>query len=114
MGSDGFSYPAFRREVDQLKLLDQQREMLNLRLELLDSFVKDSSTARSIKDYTGKGRLLIVDLSDPFLDAATACSLFRIGLGLFMETGKTEKVGKMVVFDEAHKVSQAGVCGDED
>lgn len=104
MGSDRFSYPAFRREVTQLKLSDMQREMLNLRLELLDSFVKDSTTAKSIKDYTGKGKLLIVDLSDPFLDAATACSLFRIGLGLFMETGTSENVGKMVVFDEAHKV----------
>jgi len=94
----------FRREIANLKLSDQQREMLNLRLDLLDSFVvPPSRTAVSLRSRCGKGKLVIVDLSDPFLDAATACSLFRVGMGLFVEKGEDE-AGKMILFDEAHKV----------
>jgi hypothetical protein len=48
------------------------------------------------------GQLTIIDLSDPFLDAASACGLFEIILRLFVRADVG--TGKVVVMDEAHKV----------
>ena len=38
----------------------------------------------------------------PFVDANTACVLFNIGMGMYLESSYT--TGKVVVVDEAHKV----------
>lgn len=48
------------------------------------------------------GQLTIIDLSDPFIDPASACGLFEIVTRLFVraELG----TGKVLVVDEAHKV----------
>jgi hypothetical protein len=82
--------------------------MLQLRLDLLDSFLKGQDADMS--SYFKPGRLVIIDLSDPFVDGeilgfhnfpnyiahyltgTTAAMLFDICLGLFIEwkvsTGK--------------------------
>ena len=49
------------------------------------------------------GQLTIIDLSDPFLDAASACGLFEIIIRLFIRADVD--TGKVLVVDEAHKVS---------
>ena len=47
--------------------------------------------------------MTIIDLSDPFLDAASACGLFEIIVRLFIRA--EVNTGKVLVVDEAHKVS---------
>jgi len=100
MGVDGFNYQNFRRQVACLRLNETQREMLDLRLGLLDSIIK-SNVDKSMKEYYGKGKLVIVDLlvfakdklkytylivhrSDPFLDSNSACAVSRA----FLSEGK--------------------------
>lgn len=48
------------------------------------------------------GQLTIIDLSDPFIDPASAASLFDIVLRLFIRADVG--TGKVCVVDEAHKV----------
>lgn len=51
------------------------------------------------------GSLTIVDLSCPFVDESTACSMFNISLALFLED--RAQAGRIVALDEAHKVSRS-------
>ncbi|PVF91524.1 hypothetical protein CPB86DRAFT_770568 [Serendipita vermifera] len=90
MGSDNFSYRAFRKRLDGEEFNKSQMAMLQLRLDLLDSFLKGDG--EDITHFFKPGRLVIIDLSDPFVDSTTAAMLFDICLGLFIEwkvsTGK--------------------------
>ena len=73
---------------------------LEQRMTLLDTFVdkkKDQSTERF-----KAGQLTIIDLSDPFMDAGSACALFEIVTRLFVRAEVS--TGKVLVVDEAHKV----------
>jgi hypothetical protein len=49
------------------------------------------------------GAVTIIDLTDPFINSAAACALFDISLTLYLE--KNIRGGKLLVLDEAHKVS---------
>ncbi|PVF91522.1 hypothetical protein CPB86DRAFT_802757 [Serendipita vermifera] len=90
MGSDNFSYRAFRKRLDKEEFNKSQLAMLQLRLDLLDSFLKGDG--EDITYFFKSGRLVIIDLSDPFVNSTTAAMLFDICLGLFIEwkvsTGK--------------------------
>ncbi|KAM0703097.1 hypothetical protein Q7P35_009795 [Cladosporium inversicolor] len=61
-----------------------------------------------------KGTLTIVDLSDPFVDASTACVLFDICLGIILKRHKeaitANKISPGLTFtlDEAHKFLDKG------
>lgn len=48
------------------------------------------------------GELTIIDLSDPFIDPASACGLFEVITRLFVRADVG--TGKVLVVDEAHKV----------
>lgn len=109
MGQDGFNYKRFRFLLSQQKFSEQQKEMLNLRLNILDSIVADDKSF-SLQDYVQPGSMIVLDLSDPFLDVGSACALFHIAMGLFVDhqaggfsADQQQQVGKLVVFDEAHK-----------
>ena len=52
---------------------------------------------------TNPGSLTIIDLTDSLIEAASACSLFDICLGIFLED---RQVSRVVALDEAHKVSE--------
>jgi hypothetical protein len=66
----------------------------------LESFLDlEDSTASPIFEA---GEVIIIDLSCPFVDANTACVLFNIGMGMYLESNST--TGKVVVVDEAHKI----------
>jgi hypothetical protein len=54
------------------------------------------------------GQLTIIDLSDPFIDPASACGLFEIMTRLFVRIN-AGTTGKVLVTDEAHKVCGYGV-----
>eukprot|EP00158_Paraphelidium_tribonemae_P009079 Partr_v1_DN28762_c1_g1_i1_m62958 putative Inherit from NOG: Conserved hypothetical, protein len=119
---DEFTYTRFRHELSKQQFTPLQSGPLTMRLALLDSFLgeqvaskipganRDENVERmnaivSLKRLFRPGHLVIVDLTDPFIDTGAACALFDIMLGLFMET-KVDS-GKVVVLDEAHKYLQA-------
>lgn len=54
------------------------------------------------------GRLTIIDLSDPFIDPASACGLFEIATRQFVRAGVD--TGKVLVVDEAHKAGYLFPC----
>ena len=81
-------------------MLPTQITALTQRMELLEPFIsKEDSVAPS---RFAAGQLTIIDLSDPFIDAAQACSMFEILVRLFVRS--TVDTGKVLVVDEAHKV----------
>ncbi|KAJ7449422.1 hypothetical protein B0H11DRAFT_2078649 [Mycena galericulata] len=99
MGVDAFSYLEFKRRIGLERLDATQKAMIKLRLDLLDAFIRPS--AREIESYFAAGRLVLIDLTDPFLDGLTAAVLFDSVLGSFIQWQTA--CGKLVVLDEAHK-----------
>ncbi|KAF8254092.1 hypothetical protein K440DRAFT_592903 [Wilcoxina mikolae CBS 423.85] len=98
----GFQYKKFKQQLDLEDLTPGQRCPLNLRLEILESFMAVSQLERSVDLWDiDAGRLVVVDLSDPFVDEATACSLFDICLNLFLD--RPPRHGRVIALDEAHK-----------
>ena len=64
------------------------------------------ATNRSASTNTKKfeaGGITIVDLSYPFVDVNTACSLFNIYMGIYLESNS--RISKIIAVDEAYKVS---------
>ncbi|OMP86947.1 hypothetical protein BK809_0007033 [Diplodia seriata] len=95
-----FDYRHFIRLLNEEKLSPDQKGPMNLRLQLLESFMDTKNT--SFDDFKpAPGSLTIVDLTDPFVDTSTACTLFDICLSLFLED--TSSVGRVIALDEAHK-----------
>jgi hypothetical protein len=100
MTTDALNYRAFKRRLDDADLSNTQREFLNQRLDLLESFLDlDGSTASPRFDAGG---ITIIDLSCPFMDPNTACVLFQVSMNMYLESNPG--TGKVVVVDEAHKV----------
>ncbi|KAF2685473.1 hypothetical protein K458DRAFT_301216 [Lentithecium fluviatile CBS 122367] len=93
-----FNYKIFKRRVEEQRFNPAQECMLQMRLNLLESFLdmKNSCPPPQFKP----GEITIMDMSCPFVDANTACILFRIGLVQYLRSGAA---GKMIVLDEAHK-----------
>lgn len=83
--------------------------MMEMRLNLLESFLDPScvkatnrvSSRKADLFTTSPGTLTIVDLSDPFLDSSTTCTLFSILLDVLLAARPTS--GLLVCLDEAHK-----------
>jgi hypothetical protein len=96
-----FDYPEFRQRLKKSGLDRKQEDFLNQRLDLLESFLDLKN--ETIRPAFSPGEITIIDLSCPFLDASTACVLFKIGMEIYLNSDDT--VGKLIVLDEAHKVS---------
>jgi hypothetical protein len=95
-----FNYNAFKSALESCTLARSQRVPLQQRLDLLESFLDLEDSAI---DYSFEaGSLTIIDLSCPFIDSSTACVLFDICMGLYLEFNPT--IGKIIAMDEAHKV----------
>lgn len=82
---------------------------LEQRLALLNSFMSGKKTKKNKWDALTEqrprfapGELTIIDLSDPFIDPASACGLFEVLTRLFVRA--EVNTGKVLVVDEAHKV----------
>lgn len=95
-----FDYLDFRRRLENSNLDGRQVEFLNQRLDLLESFLDLKGKVKEPNFEAGK--VTIIDLSCPFVDSNTACVLFNIGLGMFLQSDPS--TGKVIVVDEAHKV----------
>nr|POF15428.1 hypothetical protein CFP56_71924 [Quercus suber] len=100
-GGDTFSYQEFKQALEKENLTKEQLGPLNLRLELLESFLDIKSKISKSLLSLQSGSLTIIDLSDPFMDPATACVLFDICLSLIEENRPS--CGLVVALDEAHK-----------
>lgn len=106
----GIDYWAFRTRVERLDLSLGQKIPLGLRLDLLQEFIEEETKTKGVNRQRKKGndwepvpgRLTILDLSCHFLDVSTACTLFEIYLGVFLE--QKLDIGRVVALDEAHKV----------
>lgn len=111
----GIDYADFKRRILDKNLSPGQLAPLSLRLDLLESFLDfaksprfggdSKKTRKKTKeiDWThDPGTITIVDLSCPFVDSDTACSLFEMYLGVFLE--QKMDIGRVIVLDEAHKV----------
>jgi hypothetical protein len=91
-----------RLEVSKQKFNVAQLTGLEQRLSLLNSFLEPPQNKKKRSNRFSAGQLTIIDLSDPFLDAASACGLFEIIVRLFIRA--EVNTGKVLVVDEAHKV----------
>ncbi|KAJ5788524.1 hypothetical protein N7457_003514 [Penicillium paradoxum] len=116
-----FDYRDFKKRILDSGLLPGQLEPLKQRLDTLESFMppgqaditknnkkKKNSAPSPGSNWTPKpSQLTIVDLSCPCISPDTACSLFNICFGIFME--QNTKVGRVVALDEAHKYMKDSV-----
>ncbi|KAL4944306.1 hypothetical protein BDV06DRAFT_233620 [Aspergillus oleicola] len=108
----GFDYREFKRRVDDCGFTPAQKAPLLQRLDALESFMPVSQTKYLSKKvvegtdwHAEPGSLTIVDLSCPCISPGTACLLFNICLGIFLEpeSDVETRVGRVVALDEAHK-----------
>jgi hypothetical protein len=122
--SDVFDYLHFKKLLDSEQLTKDQQSPMRLRLGILESFMDPASLLGAGQSFNGKafyghkagsktgsfnpqaGTLTIIDLSDSFVDASTACLLFDMCLGLIKEQRPT--AGLVIGLDEAHKVRMVG------
>lgn len=74
----------FIRRARTTNFSKDQTGPLELRLQLMESLVKPD---RGVDDFftLKPGTLTIVDLSDPFIDAPAACTLFEMCTALFLD-----------------------------
>ena len=105
-GKPGLNFKDVKRRLSNEEFAKIQQGPLNLRLQLLEGFLDSGYFAKFFKIkgdglVPQPGALTIVDLSDPFVDPASACVLFDICLALFLED--QSGVGKVIALDEAHK-----------
>jgi len=104
-----YSFSTFQEELMDLKedLNPFQKSSLEQRLTLLNSFLDPYAAGKKRVKPTkpaprfAKGQLTIIDLSDPFIDADSACGIFDIICRVF--TRAELNAGKVLVIDEAHK-----------
>ena len=103
LGED-FSYDEFMKRLEGKKESFNPAQLTGLeqRMALLTSFLDTRPRSSPRAERFAAGQLTIIDLSDPFIDPASACGLFEIITRLFVraEVG----TGKVLVVDEAHKV----------
>jgi hypothetical protein len=92
-GLGRFNYTAFRDKLSTTQFARGQDGPMKLRLDLLESFMKRSTgvspkvVANTENDFLvgSPGSLTIVDLTDPVIDADSACVLFDICLSVFIQ-----------------------------
>ncbi|KIM68689.1 hypothetical protein SCLCIDRAFT_1208887 [Scleroderma citrinum Foug A] len=101
LGED-FTYERFMEKLNERKETFNPAQIAGLeqRMALLKSLLDNAKGARP-KNRFAAGQLTIIDLSDPFIDPASACGLFDIILRLFVRVNV--QTGKVLVVDEAHK-----------
>lgn len=94
-----FDYFDFKARLKSCRFNRSQIDMLQMRLGLLESFLDLDDSC--IEPHFKAGEVTIMDMSCPFVDANTACVLFKIALQRYLQS---KVAGKMIVLDEAHKV----------
>ncbi|KAL8869653.1 MAG: hypothetical protein Q9174_004111 [Haloplaca sp. 1 TL-2023] len=94
----------------EFKFQTNQSDPLGMRLDLLKYFLEEWQGGKFEPGpdiwAPRAGSLTIVDLTDQFVDASAACTLFDICLTLFLETQTSGQT--MIALDEAHKYMSEG------
>ncbi|KAF9075978.1 hypothetical protein BDP27DRAFT_1380598 [Rhodocollybia butyracea] len=107
---ESFSYPALMSALELKKKNFNPAQLAGLeqRLSLLTSFMAPKKNKKNglwdtLTDQRrfAPGELTVIDLSDPFIDPASACGLFEVITRLFVRA--EVNTGKVLVVDEAHK-----------
>ncbi|OCB84540.1 hypothetical protein A7U60_g8526 [Sanghuangporus baumii] len=100
---ENYSYRAFQEMLNEKRRTfnPAQAAGLEQRMALLESFMSKGKMREKQSRRFRAGQLTIVDLSDPFIDPASACGIFEIIVRLFVRA-KVD-TGKVLVVDEAHK-----------
>ncbi|KAH9882532.1 hypothetical protein J1614_000768 [Plenodomus biglobosus] len=93
-------YKLFKDLLAKEKFDMTQKTMLDMRLNLLESFLDVTGKGADLEYLPGE--MTIMDFSDPFVTPNTACILFKLGLDRFIHSSHSS--AKVVVLDEAHKV----------
>ncbi|KAK7470795.1 hypothetical protein VKT23_002213 [Stygiomarasmius scandens] len=103
-----FSYDAFLQKLEKSKANFNPAQLSGIeqRMTLLNSFMVDRKSKSALPTRFAEGQLTIIDLSDPFIDPPSACSLFEVITRLFIRTEVS--TGKVLVVDEAHKYLSPG------
>jgi hypothetical protein len=91
-----------RSAIDASRMNQAQKDLASMRVDFVEAFVEDGA---DVTRYVKPGRLLIVDLRDPYTEEDQALALFMVLLGRFgeVEDPATGRFNKLIVFDEAHK-----------
>tara|TARA_R110002003_G_scaffold175_10_gene14254 strand:+ start:6236 stop:7012 length:777 start_codon:yes stop_codon:yes gene_type:complete len=92
-------YVKFKKLLQMENFNPEQTNMLDMRMNLLESFL--DLTDQAPEPSFRPGEITIMDLSDAFISPNTACILFKLGMERFLQGPAS---GKLVVLDEAHKV----------
>ncbi|CCM04868.1 uncharacterized protein FIBRA_07061 [Fibroporia radiculosa] len=102
---ENFTYARFKTKLDVHKqeFNPAQRAGLKQRMDLLEAFVNREKQQPA---RFAEGQLTIIDLSDPMVDPAAACTLFEIVTRQFVRADVGVS-GKVLVVDEAHKYLSA-------
>ncbi|KAG6847448.1 hypothetical protein H0H93_008056, partial [Arthromyces matolae] len=102
---ENYTYQSFMNQLDTHKKSFNPGQLSGLtqRMSLLTSFLKGKGSRGNSSNSSrfAAGRLTIIDLSDPFIDPASACGLFEIITRLFVRADVG--TGKVLLVDEAHK-----------
>ncbi|CAI6338406.1 unnamed protein product [Periconia digitata] len=99
-GEDRFDYRVFKNKLTKQGFMEKQTPAVKMRLDLLESFLDVTANTKTRDLLKGEsGVLTIIDLTDPVIDADTACVLFDICLSIFMSQTRR---GTIVALDEAH------------
>ncbi|KAF2729196.1 hypothetical protein EJ04DRAFT_568872 [Polyplosphaeria fusca] len=112
-GLGQFDYADFRARLETAGWVKGQDGPLKLRINLLESFMPPPKRIgkKFVPDagldflQGSAGSLTIVDLTDPVIDADSACALFDICLSVFIQQ---TTCGKIVALDEAHNYMTEG------
>jgi hypothetical protein len=91
-----------KRSVDTSRLSPTQKDLAHTRIEFVESFVADGN---GVGRHVRPGRLVLVDVRDPWLEEDNALALFMVLLRLCAQAAGPdgETFNKLIVFDEAHK-----------
>ncbi|KAF2198906.1 hypothetical protein GQ43DRAFT_377505 [Delitschia confertaspora ATCC 74209] len=104
-GRGDFDYQMFRRMIEQEQFDVRQMGPLQMRLDLLESFMRRNKNGEILANLENDnlrgapGTLTIIDLTDPVVDSDSAGALFNICLSVFLSQ---TTAGKIVALDEAH------------
>jgi hypothetical protein len=91
-----------KKAVDSSRLSPAQKDLAHTRIEFVENFVSDGG---GVGQHIRQGRLVLVDVRDPWLEEDNALALFMVLLRLCAQAmgPAGEPFNKVIVFDEAHK-----------
>ena len=76
---------ALRKAIDSSRLTPAQKDLAQTRIEFVENFVSDGA---GVARHVRPGRLLLVDVRDPWLEDENALALFMVLLRLCLSSDR--------------------------